>query len=184
FPYALDNGAWSVHAKGKGGHLDLDLFTRLVDQLGARADWCTAPDAVGGGALSLSLSLAWLPWVLDRTRLALIPVQDGMSKADLRPHLGKRVGIFVGGTTEWKLSSTPMWGELAAELGCYLHVGRVNTMGRMKICAAAGTHSIDGTSAIQFPSTIADITRWNSGFTTAGGTCVCAHIGDLNDATT
>ena len=70
-----------------------------------------------------------------------------------------RVGIFVGGTTEWKLSTLLDWGRFAATSGCWLHVGRVNTTRRIALCAAAGADSSDGSSAVQFPSTEGKLRR-------------------------
>ena len=51
--------------------------------------------------------------------------------------LGARVGIFVGGSTPFKLETMPAWGELAREIGCWLHVGRVNSGRRIRDCHAA-----------------------------------------------
>ena len=84
----------------------------------------------------------------------LIPVQNGMTAADIRPLVNDRVGIFVGGDTDWKISTLPVWGRLAAETGCYLHVGRVNTRRRIKLCATCGVDSFDGTSVSRFAVTI------------------------------
>ncbi len=158
-PYALDNGAWTSHQR-KSGLLDLNLYTQLVTTHGAAADWCVLPDAVGGGALSLSLSLLWRDWTLARVPRVLIAVQDGMTERDVARHLGSTVGVFVGGSTEWKERTAGAWGRLCRSRGAHLHVGRVNTRRRIRIAAEAGADSIDGTSAILFPVNIPKITRW------------------------
>jgi hypothetical protein len=69
-------------------------------------------------------------------------------------HIGPRVGIFVGGTTEWKLETLASWGALANSSGSWCHVGRVNTARRIRACIAAGALSFDGTSVAKFPSTL------------------------------
>ncbi len=46
------------------------------------------------------------------------------------------------------------WGALARETGCYLHVGRVNTAVRIRLCSAAGADSFDGTSPSRFACTL------------------------------
>lgn len=152
FRYALDNGAWSAHQQGRP--FDEKAFAIALRKMGRDADWTVVPDIVGGGMASLDLSLDWLDRVLDATPLALIAVQDGMVPGDVRPFLGPRVGIFVGGETPFKLQTMPAWGALAAEVGCYLHIGRVNSGRRIRDCAAAGAHSFDGTSASRFAVTV------------------------------
>lgn len=155
FPYALDNGAWTAYNSKQPW--DAGRFRGLIDQLGADADWVVAPDIVAGGAASLRLTEAWLPYLMERTRISLVAVQDGMTPADVEPlvypNLG-RVGIFLGGSTDYKLASMSMWGACAAEWGCYFHVGRVNTARRIRACRYAGAHSFDGTSVSRFPSTL------------------------------
>lgn len=156
FPLAIDNGAWGCFQRG--AEWSPDAWTPLVDRLGAAALFAIAPDIVCGGMASLARSTAWLPWLLDRTAIALIAVQNGMTDADLYPLVNERVGVFVGGDTEWKEASLPMWGALAAKTGCYLHVGRVNSARRIRLCAMAGAHSFDGTSASKFSVTTLPLT--------------------------
>lgn len=152
FPYALDNGAWTAFSKG--APWDERLFTKALTMLGSEADWTVLPDVVAGGMPSLELSLRWMRRVLDETPRALLAVQDGMTPADVRPFLGERVGIFVGGSTDWKLRTMLDWSALGQSVGCWVHVGRVNTKGRIARCVAAGVTSFDGTSASRFAKTL------------------------------
>jgi len=151
FPYALDNGAWTAHQRGEPWRED--LFVELVEKLGHGSDWIVAPDIVGGGLESLALSREWIPRLTGRSRV-LLAVQDGMRPWDVASMLGPDTGIFVGGSTEWKLDTLPQWGALAAERGCWLHVGRVNSARRIRLCLDAGATSFDGTSASRFAVTI------------------------------
>lgn len=152
FPYALDNGAWSDFQSGRD--FDDERFKTLVDRLGGQADWIVAPDIVAGGVNSLRLSLLWLPHLLVRTRLVLIPVQDGMGPQDMVSIVSKRVGIFLGGSTEWKLDHMREWGEFCAQQRCYYHVGRVNTVRRFRLAHTAGADSADGSSASRYAVTL------------------------------
>jgi hypothetical protein len=77
-----------------------------------------------------------------------------MSEADVAPLLGERVGIFVGGSTSWKLETLARWGTLAAARGCHCHVGRVNTARRIRLVADAGAHSFDGSSLTRFAANL------------------------------
>jgi hypothetical protein len=150
FPYGIDNGAWTAHQAGEP--IDIGLFVRALLKLGVGADWAACPDIVGGGLRSLELSLAWLRFVLCMTQVALIPVQDGVEVSDVEPFLGPNVGVFVGGSpaTNWKEQTTSAWAAACRRRGAWCHVGRVNTMRRINICATAGATSFDGTAATQY----------------------------------
>jgi hypothetical protein len=147
FRFALDNGAWSAHMAGRA--LDTGAYERAIEKVGAAADWVVAPDIVAGGLRSLDLTSAWLPR-LKCLRLVLVAVQDGMTPADVRPLMGPRVGIFLGGSTAWKLGTMQQWGDWASTLGVYFHVGRVNTARRIRMAMRAGADSIDGTSVSRY----------------------------------
>jgi hypothetical protein len=153
--YGVDNGAWTAHQQGTAW--DEAVFVQLVSSLGAGADFVIAPDVVAGGLESLRLSLSWVERLRAVCRLVLIPVQDGMELADVAPHLGGGVGVFVGGSTEFKLRTMAAWARLARERGAYCHVGRVNTARRIRMCALSGVDSFDGTSASRFAVTIAPL---------------------------
>lgn len=152
FTYALDNGAWSAYQQNRA--FDVQAFNDALRRFGPAADWVAVPDIVMGGIESLKFSIEWLPSVLRLAKLALVPVQDGVTARMMQPIVGSRVGIFVGGSTEWKESSLPMWRDLKQATGCYLHVGRVNTARRIHLCSAANADSFDGTSASRFSKTI------------------------------
>ncbi len=151
FDYALDNGAWTAHQRGE--EFDVAAFERALELLGQDAEWVVAPDIVGGGLRSLRMSESWIPR-LEWCRVTLLAVQDGIHPGDVRAMLGPELGIFVGGTTEWKLSTLAAWGELARERSCHLHVARVNTARRIHLCHDAGAHSFDGSSASRFAKTL------------------------------
>jgi hypothetical protein len=151
-PYALDNGAWTAFQQGRS--FDEDAFMRAVDKVGEHADWIVLPDIVQGGLASLDYSLLWLERLRGLEKRLLIAVQDGMEIDDVRDYLSPTVGIFVGGSTEWKERTAGVWGSVARRRNCYLHVGRVNSVRRIRLCAAAGADSIDGTSASRFALTL------------------------------
>lgn len=148
FPYALDNGAWSCFQRGV--EFDEGAFRKAVALLGDGAEFVVVPDKVAGGLDSLRFSEAWLPDLEGVGERRLIAVQDGMAPWDVESLLGPRVGLFIGGSTEWKWASLPYWAALARRVGCYLHVGRVNTRRRILECARVGADSFDGTSATRF----------------------------------
>lgn len=156
FPYALDNGAWSAYQKGEA--FDVAAFVLAYERLGAGADWVVAPDQVAAGLASLELTLEWLPQLRD-ARMVLIAVQDGIEATDVRPYLGARVGLFLGGSTEWKLRTARAWGALAREVGCYYHFARVNSAKRIRLAQDVGAHSFDGTAATRFAVNVPRLTN-------------------------
>ena len=151
--YALDNGAWSCYQQKLP--FDDEGFSSLVETYGAGAEFVVIPDKVAQGSKSLEFSLSWLPR-LKGLRMLLLPVQDDMSPDDVGAVLERHpgMGIFLGGTTEWKLATMQGWGMVAhAFRRCY-HVGRVNTRKRIRMCQHAGAHSVDGTSGTLFSVTV------------------------------
>lgn len=159
FLYALDNGAWTAfqeRLKGKRATAApcLRSFTIAVEKLGADADFIVVPDIVEGGAASWALTRYWLRRLRRDRRLRrpllLIAVQDGYDPWTIARYLGPRVGIFVGGSTDWKLATFPSWQRLARACGAYCHVARVNSGKRAKACDIAGVDSIDGSGPSRF----------------------------------
>jgi hypothetical protein len=155
FAYALDNGAWTSYQRG--APFDSDAFALALDRLGAGADWIALPDIVAGGRASLDLSLSWAERVGAVNGRTLLPVQDGMAPDEIRPLLSDGRGIFLGGSTGWKLGTMCAWGRIAREVGCHYHIARVNTARRIRLCQDAGADSFDGTSASRFRTTLAGL---------------------------
>lgn len=153
FRFAIDNGAWSSFTLGK--EFDDAAFLKVVEAEGSWADWVVLPDIVAGGLSSLKLSLSWIPRLHD-LRLLLLPLQDGMERSDIEPVLAKhkRLGLFLGGTTDWKLKTMYDWGILACAARRHYHVARVNTARRIRLAAEAGADSFDGTSATKYSVTL------------------------------
>ena len=148
FRYCLDNGAWSDFKADRP--FNGPAFERLIDLYGAGADFTVLPDIVAGGMASLDLSMRWLNRVMATCSLVLIAAQDGMTPEDLAPFVGPNVGVFLGGSTEWKLATMRSWGDACAGWGCWYHVARVNTARRFRRAHLAGAVSVDGSSASRY----------------------------------
>jgi len=142
----------------RGEPFDVSAFEKAVALLGASADWIVLPDIVAGGLASLRFSLDWLDALRNRPELHgaqyLLAVQNGMEPRDIVPLVGPESGIFVGGDTAWKLATMRTWARLAHEHGAICHVGRVNTVRRIRLCAAVGADSFDGSGASRFASAL------------------------------
>jgi hypothetical protein len=155
--YALDNGAWTAYQCGVP--FDEHAFEVAIERLGERADWLVLSDIVMGGMASLDYLLKWLDRLRGMPCRMLIAVQNGMQVDDVVSFLSPAVGIFIGGSTEWKEQTAHVWGSVARRRHCYLHVGRVNSARRIRICAAAGANSFDGTSVSRYAKTLPRLDR-------------------------
>jgi hypothetical protein len=148
--FAIDNGAF-----GEGGFQEVQ-FGALVDRLGCAADFVVLPDIVAGGKSSLDLSVSWISR-LRGLKLLLLPIQDGLTARDVGLVLRQnvQVGLFMGGTTAFKLRELYAWGMVAHAWKRYYHVGRVNTARRIRLCEEAGADSFDGSGPSRFSSEVA-----------------------------
>jgi hypothetical protein len=149
----VDNGAWKAFQQHQP--FDETAFASLVERYGSSADFVVIPDVVAGGMGSLEFSLGWIP-KLKHLKKLLLPVQDGMDVFSVAAvlHEYRNVGIFLGGSTEWKLKTMYTWGVVAATVNRHYHVGRVNSMRRIRMAAEAGADSFDGTSATMYACTL------------------------------
>jgi len=154
--WAVDNGAWSAHLHGTPW--DHAAFDACLDAHGAGAQFIVAPDIVAGGLESLRRTERWLPRLDGIGRRRLIAMQDGIGPDDVRALLSDEVGIFLGGSTDWKLATMRAWGSLARQVGCYFHVARVNTVRRIRLCQDVGADSFDGTSASRWSKNVPRLT--------------------------
>lgn len=166
--HAVDCGAWATFQAFRRGERvtplpDLHRFMATVQRHGPNADFIVVPDIVLGGDLSWHLTRAWLRQLrryspIRRVRL-MIAVQNGFDPALVEPFLSSRVGVFVGGDTEWKLATMGEWARIAHRKGGICHVGRVNTAKRIALCGKAMVDSFDGTSATKFAVTTRPLER-------------------------
>lgn len=106
--------------------------------------FATAPDVLGDAARTLALSEP----MFARIRAAGYPValvaQDGLES--LLVPWADFDALFIGGTTAWKLSEavTGLVAE-AKRSGKWVHMGRVNSLRRLRFADAIGCDSADGT---------------------------------------
>lgn len=150
FRFAIDNGAWTAFTKNI--EFDRKAFLSLIHRRAKAADFVVLPDIVAAGSRSLRFSLSWIDALIAFNVPLLLPLQDGVTTKEVRHVLAdhRTIGLFLGGTTEWKLRTIYLWGELAKAEQRWYHVGRVNTIRRIRLCAEAGAQSFDGTSASRF----------------------------------
>ncbi|MCW6005378.1 hypothetical protein K1W54_12410 [Micromonospora sp. CPCC 205371] len=126
----------------------------------ARCAFATAPDVVGDAAATLARSVPMLPRIRMAGFRAALVAQDGLEHLPVPWDLLD--AMFLGGTTAWKLG--PAAAELAAEArarGLTVHMGRVNSLRRLRHAAAIGCRSADGTHLAYGPDrNLPTLLRW------------------------
>lgn len=142
-PWCADNGAFAG--------LDEAAFRRMLERIIGlpRCLFVVCPDAVGDAARTLEMFRSWRGEVAASGQPVAFVGQDGAESLEVP--WGELDAWFVGGSTEWKLSaaSAGLCREAKAR-GKWVHMGRVNSLRRMRAAHAMGCDSIDGTSASMF----------------------------------
>jgi hypothetical protein len=142
-PWAIDNGAFA----GFNAHAFMQLLKRAENQ--PRLLWVAAPDVVGDAVKTLRSFAHWSPGIERMGFKVAFVGQDGAE--DLLIPWGNFDCWFIGGSTEWKLSdaSRDLCRE-AKRLGKQIHMGRVNSLRRMRRAQLFGCDTVDGSSASMF----------------------------------
>jgi hypothetical protein len=151
--------AWATGNFTRPVHVPTYLALLATHRDAARFLFATAPDVVGDWHRTWALSRDVLPAIRALGYPAAIVAQDGMAAL---PDPALWDCLFVGGTTEWKLSE-PVYRLVreARALGKWTHMGRVNSWRRLRAAALSGYDSADGTClAYHPPQYVREIARW------------------------
>jgi hypothetical protein len=118
-----------------------------LDRYADRADRCAfavAPDVVCDADATLARSLPLLAPIRARAGRVAYVAQNGATADSLPWHLFDV--LFLGGDTEWKLGpAARALVDAARRLGRAVHMGRVNSLRRLRYADAIGCHTADGT---------------------------------------
>ncbi len=112
----------------------------------SRCRFAVAPDVVGDAMATLARSRPMMPRIRELGYPVALVAQDGLEYPPDGVPWGEFDCLFIGGTTEWKLSG--MARGLVAEAkeqGKWVHMGRVNSRRRLMYADAIGCDSVDGT---------------------------------------
>lgn len=135
--WAADNGCFNART------FTVKRWGKWLLSLPRTADWAVVPDVVGDHAATLQRWHRFAPWV---RRVGFVPAfvcQDGCD-AELIP--ADAGAVFIGGSTEFKLSHAAHRCVLEAKRrGLPSHMGRVNSLRRLRIAAQWECDSVDGT---------------------------------------
>lgn len=148
--WAVDNGCFA-----KGASFDEAGYVAYLQRMSRAGTllWATAPDVVGDYAATTRRSLPWLATIRQLGVPAAYVAQDGM-ETDLHNVDWTRMdALFIGGSTEWKLGAgAARCAEAALDHGLHVHMGRVNSLRRLRYAQSIGCDTADGTYVAFGPS--------------------------------
>jgi len=151
--WCADNGCFSES-------WDEQKWWRWIDSQERTMRFACVPDVVSDWNATLRLFEKWQP-IMDAAQLPLACVaQDGATPDQIPWELIRCV--FIGGSTDWKL------GEMSESIiregnnqGVWVHVGRVNSLKRLRWAKHAGADSVDGTMLVFNPTKrLEELLRW------------------------
>jgi hypothetical protein len=153
-PYALDNGAFAAWTEQRVW--DAAQWCRLLEW-GAAAEiaplWTLIPDVVTDAPATLASWKTYAQTVRDTYGWPIaLAVQDGMKPEDVLALAVQPDVVFVGGSTQWKWASASWWTKSFPRV----HIGRVNSVRRLYLCAEIGAESVDGTGWFRGDATQTD----------------------------
>jgi hypothetical protein len=137
--WIADNGCFGTGYPG-----DTAYLTWLASYPPAGCRFAVAPDVVSDAAATLARSAPMLAPIRHLGVPVAYVAQNGAT-VDTLPW-DQFDALFLGGCTAWKLG--PDARTLAAEArrrGLWVHMGRVNSLRRLRYAAAIGCDSADGT---------------------------------------
>lgn len=158
--YALDNGVYADWKNGK--EWNEKSFVRILEEYGRYADFIVAPDVVGNWDETVMLFMIWVNRLWQYHTTIMIVAQDGCERNDFseiralclnhqRFLIG--FGVFIGGTTDWKLEYAKKIGEICHEFCVRCHLGRVNSALRTRFAHHCKCTSFDGSGMSRYSNT-------------------------------
>lgn len=141
----------------------LDRYFQMLEFWMVRSGDClfaTAPDVVADWKATLARSMPVIPTIRAMGYPAALVLQDGATPETVPWQ--EIDAVFTGGSTDWKLSEDAY--RLVAEAkyrGLWAHMGRVNSLRRLRAADVAGYDSADGTFLTWAPDkNVERMQRW------------------------
>jgi len=136
---------WAADCEAYTGRFKWERFSPWLDSMEPYRELClfvTVPDVVADATATLEMWDRYADLMGDGWWPLAYVAQDGCESLEMP----EAAALFVGGTTEWKLSaaSRDVIGEAIAR-GMWVHIGRVNTVRRIRYAWTVGADSVDGT---------------------------------------
>lgn len=176
--WGMDNGCFvddapeRMHARSRGGTpktvgpkgYDEALYIKRMEATTDRAPTCkfvNAPDVFGDIDATLVRSEPWLPRIRAYGYPAGLVAQDGCTVATLALWWDKFDTLFLGGTDAFKTAQARALVGEAKRRNKWCHLGRCNSLKRLRWAEAIGCDSADGTKLAFMPDkALKDWLRW------------------------
>jgi hypothetical protein len=151
--WCADNGCFS--SKWESSH-----WWKWLNKQERTMRFAVCPDVVSDWTATQRLFDEWAPKMRAEGFPVAICAQDGARPSEIP--WDEIDCVFIGGSTEWKLSSnTEEIISLANRNGTWAHIGRVNSYKRLRWARDIGANSADGTMLVFNPTErLADLKRW------------------------
>jgi hypothetical protein len=151
--WALDNGCFNERWTPEKWTVTLDRYQHLA----GGCLWAVVPDVVADAAATDRMWARWWAAPMRRGYRCAYVAQNGCRHIPA----GARA-VFLGGDTAWKLGpEARAIAALAKRLGLWLHMGRVNSLRRLRYAASLGCDSVDGTFLAYGPDrNLPALLRW------------------------
>jgi hypothetical protein len=134
--WALDNGCFSNRWSERQWVRTLERHAETSGCL-----FAVVPDVVADAEATYALWARWAPVVREHGYRPAYVLQNGCRRVPEDAD-----AVFTGGTTEWKLGSEARrLIDDAKTAGLWCHMGRVNSLRRLRLAAQDGYDSVDGT---------------------------------------
>lgn len=136
--WAVDNGRFSAPRS----YTDEGFIRWLKRHDPARCLFAVAPDVLGDHQATVALSRPVMPEIRRAGYRVAFVAQDGWDERTVP--WTQFDCLFIGGTTQFKLSAGRAIAAAHRHVK-WVHMGRVNSFKRLRVAAAMGCQSADGT---------------------------------------
>lgn len=144
YPFWAADNACFAHPEDFSTDKYLAWLSTFTPEQRAACAFAPAPDVVGDAVKTIERSLPVLPLIRALGFKAAFVAQDGLES--LTVPWDEFDVLFIGGSTEWKLSPQARCLALQAKTrGKKVHMGRVNSFKRLSIAQDFGCDTADGT---------------------------------------
>lgn len=143
-PWAADNSGFTG--------VDIPAWLRMLGTIAGHPNclFVVAPDVLEDSPATLAMYARYAPVIRDCGLPVAFVLQDGQLEGDIPWDAD---ALFIGGSTDFKLGMDVQRMVLEAKSrGKWVHMGRVNSLRRMRYAESIGCDSADGTVLKHDPS--------------------------------
>lgn len=135
--WAADNGCFNAKT------FTVEKWRTWLDKQPRTPLWAAVPDVLCDHRATVARWAEHADWVHEHGFRAAFVAQNGCPPHGVPDDAD---AVFIGGDTEWKLSiAAHRICQAGKDRGLMVHMGRVNTLRRLRIAADFGCDSVDGT---------------------------------------